>query len=175
MKNHTRNLTTCAIFAGIICVVTTFISVPAPAIGNINLGDVFILCAGWILGPWGALASGIGAGLADLFSGYAIYAPATFVIKALVSLTCYYAFKLLSKLFKDSFGNHILSRLLSALLAEAVMVLGYFVYESILYGITMAVASVPFNLIQGVSCLVLGTIICHIVANTSAAKFFINR
>ena len=168
MKNHTKKLTTCGIFAAIICVVTTFVAVPAPAIGNVNLGDIFILCSAWLLGPFGALASGIGASLADLFSGFAIYAPATLVIKATMALACYYLFITFEKTIK----NQILARALSAIIAEGIMVLGYFLYESIIYGVTAAVASIPFNLIQGSICMVIGTVCCiFLFKNSTVQKF----
>lgn len=168
MKNNTKKLTTCAVFAAIICVVTTFVAVPAPAIGNVNLGDIFILCSAWLLGPLGAIASGIGACLADLFSGFAIYAPATLVIKASMALVCYYTYIVFSKIFRYDF----ISRLLSAILAECVMVLGYFVYETIIYGFTAALASIPFNLIQGSICLVIGTACCLLMfKNATVQKF----
>lgn len=168
MKNHTKKLTICGIFAAIICVVTTFVAVPAPAIGNINLGDIFILCSAWLLGPLGALASGIGASLADLFSGFAIYAPATLVIKALMALACYYLFVVLEKTIK----NQIFARILSASVAELIMVLGYFAYESIIYGFTAAVASIPFNLIQGSICMVIGTVCCFFLFKNSTVQKF---
>lgn len=168
MKTNTKRLTTCAIFAAIICVVTTFVAVPAPAIGNVNLGDIFILCAAWLLGPLGAAAAGIGACLADLFSGFAIYAPATLVIKALMALVCYYTFVCVEKVTK----YQIVSRLISAILAEGVMVLGYFVYESFIYGVAAAFASVPFNLIQGSICLVVGTVCCLLLFKNSTVQRF---
>ena len=168
MKIQTQKITTCAIFAAIICVVTTFVAVPAPAIGNVNLGDIFILSSAWLLGPIGALAAGIGAALADLLSGYAIYAPATFVIKALMSLVCYYSFTFVNKIVKAP----IVSRLFSALLAEAVMVLGYFTYECFIYGVTAAVAAVPFNLIQGGICMAVGTGVAYLLfKNQTVVKF----
>lgn len=168
MKLNTKRLTTCAIFAAIICVVTTFIAVPAPAIGNINLGDIFILCSAWLLGPFGALSAGIGASLADLLSGFAVYSPATFVIKFLMSIACYYSFALLSKAIK----NQIIPRFISAILAEGIMVLGYFAYESIIYGVSAAVSSIPFNLIQGSVCLVIGTGCCILLFKSSVVKKF---
>ena len=168
MKKQTKKLTTCAIFAAIICVVTTFVAVPAPAIGNINLGDIFILCSAWLLGPLGAVASGLGACLADLFSGFAIYAPATLVIKALMALACYYLFVLFEKAIKIQ----TVARVLSAIIAEAVMVLGYFAYESIIYGVTAAVASIPFNLIQGSICMVIGTVSCVLLFRNSTVQSF---
>lgn len=168
MKIHTKKLTTTAIFAAIICVVTTFVAVPAPAIGNINLGDIFILCSAWLLGPYGALASGIGACLADLFSGFAIYAPATFVIKLLMALVCYYSFKVLSK----TSNLQIFSRAISAIFAELVMVFGYFAYECFIYDITLAASAIPFNIIQGSICSVIGTIVCSLLFKNSTIKSF---
>ena len=171
MKNQTKKLTTCAIFAAIICVVTTFVAVPAPSIGNINLGDIFILCAAWLLGPWGAVAAAIGSCLADLFSGFAIYAPATLVIKFLVALCCYYSFNFLSKIFK----HQIISRFISAFLAESVMVLGYLIYESIIYGFSAALASIFFNLIQASVCTVISTACCYILFKNKTVQNFKNQ
>jgi len=168
LNKHIKRLTTCAIFSAIICVVTTFVAVPAPAIGNINLGDIFILCSAWLLGPYGAVASGIGACLADLFSGFAIYAPATLIIKALMAIACYYTYVALSRVIKHS----PISRSISAAIAEAIMVLGYFLYECFVYGGGAAVASVPFNLIQGSVCATLGTIVCYLMMKNNTIKKF---
>ena len=166
----TVKLTTCAIFSAVICVVTTFVSVPAPSIGNINVGDIFILCAAWILGPYGAVAAGIGACLADVFSGYAIYAPATLVIKFAMALACYYLYLEFMKLTKWQ----LFSRVFSALAAEAVMVLGYYFYESIVYGVEAAIASVPFNLIQGAICILIGTTAGFFLLRNKTVKRFSN-
>ena len=84
-----KQIVTCAIFAALICVTTMFISVPAPAplAGNVNLGDAIIIIASFLLGPlFGAIAGGVGAALADLFSAYIVYAPATFFIKAALAV-----------------------------------------------------------------------------------------
>ena len=172
MKHKTKKLTTCAIFAAIICIVTTFIAIPAPAIGSINLGDIFILCAAWLLGPiYGGIAAGIGAALADLFSGFAIYAPATLIVKFLMAIVCCTVFSLLSKIIKHNFTV----RILSALCAELVMVIGYFAYEAIVYGFFAALAAIPFNLIQGSVCLVIGSLVCHFMLKNSTIKGFCNE
>ena len=163
----TKKITACALFSAIICVVTTFVAIPAPTIGNINVGDIFILCCAWLISPpYCAIAAGLGAGLADIFSGYAIYAPATFIIKFCMALMCHYIFSLLSKCFKRS----LFARILSAFVAEAVMVLGYFVYECIIYDPTSAFASIPFNLIQGSVCLVVGVFVCQICLQNKALE-----
>ena len=62
------------------------IKIPSPLKGYINLGDGIVLLAAWVLPlPYGLVAAGLGSALADLFSGYVVYAPATFAIKALKS------------------------------------------------------------------------------------------
>ena len=164
----TKKIVTCAIFSAVICAVTTFVSVPAPSIGNVNLGDSFILCSAWLLGPIGAIASAIGAFLADILSGYAIYAPATFIIKYTMSIACYYVFRISSK----SKHNPIIPRLLSALCAEAIMVIGYFAYECIIFDLSSALSSVMFNSIQGTVCFVLGISIFQLDIKNKAIQDF---
>ena len=140
-----------AMIAAICCIATMIIKVPLPVKGYINLGDCMVLLAGWILSPsYAFLAAGIGSALADLFSGYTIYAPATCIIKGTMAVISYYSFQLLCS------KTH-LARLLSGILAELVMLLGYFSYESILYGVVLALANVPLNAIQGIAGLLLST------------------
>ena len=125
----------------------TWISVPAPSVGNVNLGDAAILLASWMLGgAWAAIASGVGAALTDLVSGYAVYAPATLVIKLLMSVVAMSLLRLGGRLSRRVW----LLRVLSAALAEVVMIVGYFLYESLVLGYGVAaVASIPFNAVQG--------------------------
>lgn len=52
-----------------------------------HLGNVFLLVSALLLGPVsGALAGSIGMTLADLTSGYAMYAPTTFFLKFCIGL-----------------------------------------------------------------------------------------
>ena len=142
----------CALFAALICV-STFISVPLP-FGYFNLGDIMILLCAWSLPPVaGAIAAAAGAGLADLLMGYTLYVPATVVIKALMSVCAYFVFRLILGA-SGSKARDLLSRVVSALCAEAIMVVGYFSYEYILYG-GGAFASVLGNLLQA-ACAILG-------------------
>lgn len=65
-----------ALLAALTCVATMIIQIPSPMNGYVNLGDCFVLLSGWLLGPWlGFAAGGIGSMLADIFTGYAHYAP----------------------------------------------------------------------------------------------------
>ena len=82
-----RTLVLAALFAALTCVATMVIQIPSPMNGFVNLGDCFVLLAGWVLGPlYGSLAAGIGSALADMFTGYMHYAPGTFLIKAVMAL-----------------------------------------------------------------------------------------
>ena len=101
MSNSTQNNTTqrivmAALLAALTCVATMIIKIPSPLKGYLNLGDCVVLLAGWMLPPtYGFLAAGLGSALADTFSGYVTYVPATFVIKGLMALIAFYGFKLL--------------------------------------------------------------------------------
>ena len=163
MSNSTQNNTTqrivmAALLAALTCVATMIIKIPSPLKGYLNLGDCVVLLAGWMLSPtYGFLAAGLGSALADTFSGYVTYVPATFVIKGLMALIAFYGFKLLhSKL-----GN-ISSRIISGIVAEVVMVAGYFIFEGFLYGFGPSLINIPANVIQGVAGLIIGTILVKV-------------
>ena len=163
MSNSTQNNTTqrivmAALLAALTCVATMIIKIPSPLKGYLNLGDCVVLLAGWMLSPtYGFIAAGLGSALADMFSGYVTYVPATFVIKGLMALIAFYGFKLLhSKL-----GN-ISSRIISGIVAEVVMVAGYFIFEGFLYGFGPSLVNIPANVIQGIAGLIIGTILVKV-------------
>ena len=72
MENQkVRKLVLSALMAALVYVATSIIQIPSPVNGYVNLGDCFVLLAGWVLGPvYGSLAAGIGSALADMFTGY---------------------------------------------------------------------------------------------------------
>lgn len=144
-----------AMMAALTCVATMAIKVPTVGTnGYVNIGDCVVLLGAWILGnPYGALAAGIGSALADLLAGYASYVPGTFVIKFLMAFAAFAVMKLLDKIKVPK----IVSFIASGIVAEAIMVLLYFLYEATLLGYGYAAAaSIPSNLVQGITCLVLG-------------------
>ena len=155
MKTKTKKIVIAALIAALACIATMIIIIPSPLKGYINLGDCVVLTAGWMLSPaYAFLAAGLGSAFADIFSGYATYAPATFVIKGLMALIAFYGFKLLYK----KLGN-MPSRIISGVLAEMVMVLGYFVFEGFLYGFAPSMVNIPPNTIQGIAGLIIGIMI----------------
>ena len=151
MKMQKLNkLVSSALFTAIICVATYIVQIPMPATGGfINLGDCFVLAAGMLLGAgYGAIAAGLGSALADMLAGYMQYAPATFVIKALMAVVAFCLYSVLNKAFNDK--KQIISKSISVIAAEAVMVIGYFVYEATILGYGLAAAgSILGNISQG--------------------------
>lgn len=156
--NRTRKIVTASMIAALICVATMIIKIPSPLKGYINLGDCIVLLAGWLLSPfYGFIAAGIGSALADIFSGYIAYAPATFVIKGLMAVIAYFGFKFIHKRL-----GSLTSKILSGTLSEIIMVLGYFVFEGFLYGFVPSLANIPANAVQGVAGVIIGTILVRV-------------
>lgn len=155
MKTKTKKIVVAALLAAITCTATMIIKIPTPLKGYINLGDCIVLVAGWMLSPaYAFLAAGLGSAFADIFSGYATYAPATFVIKGLMALIAFYGYKLLH----NKLGN-LPSRIISGVVAEIIMILGYFVFEGFLYGFAPSMVNIPANGIQGFGNLIIGIIL----------------
>lgn len=158
MKSRTKKITMAAILAVLVCIATMIIKIPSPLKGYINLGDCVVLLSGWILPlPYGFLAAGLGSALADVFSGYIIYAPATFVIKGLMAVVAYCVFKGASLRL-----NKIVSRITSAVLAEIVMVLGYYIFEGFMYGFIPSAVNIVPNAVQGIAGIIIGAILIQI-------------
>ena len=153
-------------FAALVCVATMLIKIPSPLKGYFNLGVGIVLLAAWILPlPYGMAAAGLGSALADIFSGYVVYAPATFIIKALMAVVAYSFYKLFAKKTKST-G----SRILSGILAELVMILGYLLFEGILYGFVPSFVNIPANAVQGVAGIVIGVVLITVFEKQNIIK-----
>lgn len=162
MKTKTQKIVTAALLAALCCIATMIIKIPSPLKGYLNLGDCVVLLSGWLLSPvYGFAAAGLGSALADVFSGYVIYAPATFVIKGLMALFAYYGFKSL----RNKIGK-LPSRIISGIIAEIVMVSGYFVFEGFLYGFIPSIVNIPANAVQGVAGIIIGTVLIKVFEKT---------
>ena len=148
-----KKLVLAALFAALAYCATLIIHIPSPIVGYLNLGDCIVLLAGWLLGPaYGAAAAGLGSALADLTLGYTSYIPGTFVIKALMAVVAYYAAKAVP-------GKTVVKSVVSGVLAEVVMVGGYFCFEATILGNGLGAAvGIASNLMQalaGIVCAVL--------------------
>ncbi|MEE1353905.1 MAG: TIGR04002 family protein [Acutalibacteraceae bacterium] len=123
-----------ALFTAIIFVFTMFVKVPV-GIGYIHLGDAFLYLYACMGGGWYALLAGaLGEGLADLAGGFAIYAPATIIIKPLVALP----FVLLSRREPKILN---LKTGLTNILAAVISTVGYFFANWVIFAQSDAATS----------------------------------
>ncbi len=154
----TKKLVIAAMFAALTCVATMIIRIPTPMNGYLNLGDAVVLLAGYISGPgMGAVAGGLGSMMADIFAGYAVYAPATLVIKAAVAAAGASLAIVLPKKLK-------LNYILSAVIAECIMVGGYFAFECFVLGEGLAATvSIPGNIFQALAGIIISSVIMSVV------------
>jgi len=82
------------IFIGLVTLVTMIFIVPVGSVGYFNLGDVVIMLIALVVNSMQAMfIGGLGSFLADMLSGYAVYAPFTLVIKGLEGLVIAYLFR----------------------------------------------------------------------------------
>ena len=149
-QDRIKTLTWAGLMCAIVVVTTMFAAIPIPGVQGAyaNAGDAAVYASAHLLGwPWGVAAAAIGSMLADLLLGSALYAPATFVIKGVMALL---AVKLAGK---------VKAMITRFLICGGVMVLGYFLYECLIYGASTAAISIPANLMQAVAGALLGAII----------------
>ena len=151
-RNPDKNTRRLAL-AGQLCGTTlllTLLSLPLPSgYGYVNLGDggVF-LCALLLPGGLGALAAGVGAALADLILGWAVYAPVTLLIKGLTALLAGLALRRAGK-----------AALPLSLLCCLLIPLGYFLFETVLLTAPAAAVNILPNSLQAVIGATLGTLV----------------
>ncbi len=158
MHSRTKRIVITALMASMVCVATMIIKIPSPMKGYLNIGDCIVLLCGWLLAPgYGFVAAGLGSALADMFSGYIIYAPATFLIKGAMALIAFACFKLMHKRI-----GKLPSQIIGAVLAEIVMVLGYYVFEGFMYGFIPSAVNIPANAVQGAAGLILGIVLVKV-------------
>lgn len=167
-----KKLVIASMFSALCCISTLLVQIPTATQGYLHLGDALVLLCGWLLGPlWGGLAAGIGSMLADVFGGFALYAPATFLIKGAVAVLAW----VLQHLLRPFMLKHeILLLTISGTLAEVVMVCGYFLFEALFCGYGMAaIVGVPANIVQAVFGVIVGTMLTHLMERMHLRERFI--
>jgi len=136
-----KQLTTTALMAAVIFVVTFVVRIPLPFAsgGYLNIGDAPIYVTACLLGgPAGAAAAAIGSALSDLMAGYAAYVLPTAVIKGLMGFVC-------GKLMQHKGFPRFA---VAAVIGGAIMVGGYAAFETVLFNVNQALAAIPFNCVQ---------------------------
>lgn len=149
-KKNIYLLVITALLIAFTCIATMAIQVPTPPTGYIHLGDALVILSGILLGPvLGGFAAGFGSMLADLLSGYVLYAIPTLIIKGVAAMIAGYAFHKLRKSFILKRTSNLIARnsldhskkpfhlasfiacIIAGLLCELNVVLGYFINSCI--------------------------------------------
>ena len=148
MNQNLKKMVMAALFAALACVATMSIRIPTPGTnGYIHPGDAMVVLAGVFLGPiWGLLAAGIGSAMADLLGGYFLYVPITFAVKGAVAFVAGVLYQKTGRTAKSRYFAVVLGGVGDIVLVAG----GYFLCEYLIYG-PSAAASVPANIIQGIS------------------------
>ena len=147
LPNNVLTISIIAIFTALNFIATYWIQIPIPATGGyINVGDIAVMFTALLFGPIiGGIAGGVGPMLADIFSPYIIYAPATLIIKGIEG----FIIGLISN--PRYFTGRISYRDIVAVIIGGLLIpLGYFIYEAFILGLGIAVAlvEVPGNFFQ---------------------------
>lgn len=162
-----RRLTIAALGAALVCICTRVFQFPIP-LGYAHLGNCMILLFAVYFDPWiGAFAGGVGSALADLLS-FPEWAFPTLLIKSLMGL----AAAVIAKKRGQPAHLKSLRTLLALLAAIAIMVAGYFVAGSLLYGsVVTGATQIPGLSIEGA----VGIILFYVIAAALEAAGVMTR
>ena len=177
-SDNTLIFVTTAMMTAMVMIATTFFKIPN-AMGYIHLGDGFVLLAAIILQKkYACFAGGVGAGLADIYGGYAVWAPWTLVIKIVMVLIVQLFFDFLTK--RASNGKHIakiagipFAELFAYVLAVLWTVSGYYIAQGFISGNWIApVADVPGNVLQAAVGSIITILVSVTLEKTSLGRSF---
>lgn len=141
-KNRTKLMCISGIFSALVFVITAYLHIPTYN-GYVHCGDGFIFIAACILPmPYSIVVGVLGAMLADLLTGFAIWAPGSMIIKGFLAL-----------LFTCKSNKIITKRNLFMLLPAALIsAAGYYIYEALIIGsFTASLAGIPGSLVQALA------------------------
>ena len=147
-SSTTYRIAAAAIMTAVVTVFTAVVQIRNPASGGyFNLSDVAVIFAALAFGPWvGLIAGGLGTAISDVLTGYAQFAPLSFVAHGGEGF-------LAGLIAARLIGSGRAIWLLPAWLVGVVwMMLAYFVGESIMSGSAAALADlVGTNWIQALA------------------------
>ncbi|AVK61046.1 ECF transporter S component [Lactobacillus sp. CBA3605] len=145
-KKQTKFSTRLVAVLGLLIAVTVVISmwfiIPVPMThGNINLCDAGIFIAALLFGRrGGAIVGGASGFLLDLLSGYSQYMLFSLIVHGLEGF-------LVGQFGADQSKGR---QFMAITIGGVVMVIGYFISDTILYAMPTGLAGVPTNAIQAV-------------------------
>lgn len=174
------NLVMTALIMGLVMLATSTFRIPSPFTqGYVHLGDTMIFLGVLVLGRKnGTIAAGIGSALADVLAGYAIYAPWTLIIKALMAFVMATFIDIMASRGKASarIAGLPLAEIIGMILAGIVMAAGYCIVDGVFAGnMAAGLLGVPANIGQFAVGMVLATALAAALYKTPAKRWFAYR
>lgn len=162
-KFKTKDMVETAMLTGLVFIATAFINIRLPILasgGLVHLGTAMLFIAAIVFGKEkGAIAGAVGMAIFDLSSGWALWAPFTFIIRGVMgyivgSITW----------SKKKNGNNLAINIIATIISGVWMIIGYYIAEGIIYGNWVApVASIPGNVTQIAIGLIIGIPVAKIL------------
>lgn len=156
VHSNVQRLTLAALGVALVCICTRVFQFPIP-LGYAHLGNCMILLFAVYFDPFvGACAGGLGSALADLLS-FPEWALPTLIIKCLMGL----AASVIAKKHGQLATWKSARTFLAVLAAICIMVVGYFIGGSILYGsVVTGATQIPGLVAEGI----VGIILFYVIA-----------
>lgn len=167
-SDRVRNLCETALFVAIVFIGVFLVKIPGP-FGYTHIGDSMIFLSVLMLGgKRGAVAGGVGAALADIVSGYTVWAVPTLICKAMMAalmgaMIKHHAFGLKGR------GLWIVSAAAGGVLQG----IGYLIFWYFMFGKAAAIAAVPGLTFQAISGIIIAFVISESLQKTVLKKHFI--
>lgn len=168
-KMSVQKLCVSALLTALVCVTTAAIQIPIP-LGYMHLGNVMILIAGVFFGPAaGMLAGGIGSALADLLTGYGVWALPTLLIKSLMG----YAIGRIAWGHHKNPGISQMRVAIGNVVGILIMIAGYTVFGGVIYGSAAAgISQVPGLSIEGILAIMIFYGVSAALSASKVTEFF---
>ena len=148
MKNYkTKDLCIAAVMAAVVMIVTMSLQIPIPAVGGyVHPGDGIIFLTVIVLDrKYGIWSGAIGACLADIITGFAVWGPFSFVIKGVMALIC-------GKIAESDKSGAFISpvKIFAVFVGILFSAAGYYAVGAMFVGsFKAALVSIPSDLAQG--------------------------
>lgn len=149
-KSRTYDLIILAMCIALVFVSTLFLNIRLPISVNgglVHLGTAMLFITTLLYGPKkGLIIGAIGMGLFDIFSGWTLWAPFTFVTRGLQ------AYIVGSIAFSGGrYGRSVPLNIIAIIASVPIMLAGYYLCEGILFGNWIVpLTSIPGNILQNV-------------------------
>ena len=153
--NKTERLVMTALMIALVIIGTIVLRIPVPMThGYVHLGEAMVYLSVLILGKKnGSFVAAAGSALADVFGGFAAFAPWTLLIKFGMAFAMGAILEFADRPHPQHAQGRSVNPLLVSVLAMTasgvLMCLGYFIAETIMYGNHIAaLTEVPWNIGQ---------------------------